>query len=304
MSKIDKLLKSLNSFIKEAEEDNDEKLTNLVPDFPGLDQVPQLVEDYEKKVAKLLRNQRKHFVSGVKSFVSKDITLAALLIFLTGDLFAEDEFEEEMEGITVEFLSLTIVALASEMMEAIDKDVAFDTLSGRTTKWIEDWSKDLAKLMKLHTHEALEEELKASIENGESIQQAELRLKDLPQFDRKRARTTAITEILTASSRSQWEAYNQSPAVTKKRWRHSGSKKNNPRKNHQDMDGVEVGVDEEFVISGSSETCQYPRDPSLSGKERIHCHCVMSPVVDSDILGLSKEEKEQLRQEALEEMDS
>jgi hypothetical protein len=298
MSKLERLLKSLNTIIKTEEEEED--ITAQVEDFPGLDKVPGYIEDYEKKVAKLLRNQRKYFVNGVKSFVSKDITLAALLIFVTNDLFAEDEFATEMEEATAEFLTLTITELAAEMMEAIDRDVSFEVLSGRTTKWIEEWSKGLAELMKLSTHEALEAELKAAIENGESIQQAELRIKDLPQFDRKRARTTAITEILTASSRSQWEAYNQSPAVTKKRWRHSGSKKNNPRENHEAMDGVEVGVDEEFQIADSTETCQFPRDPSLSAKERVRCHCTMSPVVDKDILGLSKEEKEQLRQEALE----
>lgn len=300
MSKIDQLLKSLNTLIKAEEKEED--ITERVPDFPGLDKIPGYIEDYEKKAAKLLRNQRKHFVNGVKSFVSKDITLAALLIFVTNDLFAEDEFADEMEEVTAEFLTLTIAELTTEMMEVIDRDVSFEVLSGRTTKWIEDWSKDLAELMKLNTHKALEEELKTAIENGESIQQVELRLKELPEFDRKRARITAITEILTASSRSQWEAYNQSPAVTKKRWRHSGSKKNNPRENHEAMDGIEVGVDEEFHIAGSTETCQYPRDPSLSGKERIRCHCTMSPVVDKDILGLSKEEKEQLRQEALEAM--
>ncbi|NOL15819.1 hypothetical protein FJP86_15030 [Bacillus velezensis] len=52
-----------------------------------------------------------------------------------------------------------------------------------------------------------------------------------------------------------------------------------------------VGVDEEFKIPGSSETCMYPRDTKLSAAERVHCHCVLSPVVDNEILGLSVEEK-------------
>ncbi|AXT13709.1 hypothetical protein D0U03_15455 [Bacillus velezensis] len=52
-----------------------------------------------------------------------------------------------------------------------------------------------------------------------------------------------------------------------------------------------VGVDEEFKIPGSSETSMYPRDTKLSAAERVHCHCVLSSVVDNEVLGLSAEEK-------------
>lgn len=295
MSKTEKLLKSLNDYIAKAEEE--EQLTDLVPGFPGLDQIPGYVENYEKKVAKLLRKQRKHFLNGVKSFVSKDISLEALLIYLTSNLFAADEFAEEMEEETSEFLQLTVAGLATELMDSIDKDVPFEVLSNRSITWIEEWSADLGKLMKLNSHEALEREMKKVIENGGSIQDAELAIKELSQFDRARARTTAITEILTASSVAQAESYRQSPAVEKKRWRHSGSKKNNPREAHVDLDGEEIAVDEMFNVNGHA--ADHPRDTSLPAGERVNCHCVLSPVVNKDILGLSKEEKEEIRQKVL-----
>ena len=38
---------------------------------------------------------------------------------------------------------------------------------------ISDWSGNLAEIMKLNTHEAVEKLLKEGIENGESIQQIE-----------------------------------------------------------------------------------------------------------------------------------
>lgn len=38
----------------------------------------------------------------------------------------------------------------------------------------------------------------------------------------------------------------------------------------------------------------FPRDPKLSAGERVHCHCVLSPVVDNKIIGLSAEEKEEI----------
>jgi hypothetical protein len=300
MSKIDKLLKSINDIIKAEQDDSD--ITNTVPDFPGLEKVPKYIQDYEKKVAKLLRNQRKHFLNGVKTYVQKDITIAGLLAFLTNDLFASDEFLDDMEGITKDFFTLTITELSSQIMDAVDKDVSFSVLSGRTTNWIESWSKDLADLMKLNTHQALEDELKKVIENGGSVADAEIAIKDLPQFDRKRARTTAITEILTASSRSQWEAYMQSPAVTHKVWKHSGGKKNNPRKEHEALDGTEIKVEDQFDVNGNE--ADFPRDPSLPASERVNCHCALGPGVDRGILGLSKEEKEQIRQQTLADLDA
>lgn len=301
MNKTDKLLECLNEFIQKAEESEREKLVESVPDFPGLSTIPGFVEEYEKGIAKLLRRQRKKFLDGLKGFVSKDSkeTLEALLVFFTQNLFAEDDFEEEFQELTEGFLQQTIEELAEVIMDSIDTEVPFKVLSTRTVNWIKDWSKKLAEIMKLNTHEAVENILTDAIENGSSIQDIELTLKDMPQFDRDRARTTAITEVLAASSAAQHESYSQSPAVKKKKWRHSGGKKNNPRENHIDLDGTVIGVDEEFQIPGSGETCMFPRDPKLSAGERVNCHCVLSPVVDNKILGLSAEEKERLRMDSL-----
>ncbi|MDU7578391.1 MAG: phage minor head protein [Bacillus subtilis] len=305
MNKTDKLLESLNVFIQKAEENQYKQLGEMVPDFPGKSNIPKYVEEYEKGIARLLRRQRKKFLDGLKGFVSKDSkeTLEALLVFFTQNLFAVDDFEEEFQELTEGFLQQTIEELTEAIMDSIDPEVPFKVLSNRTINWIKDWSKKLAGIMKLNTHEAVENILTDAIENGSSIQEIELTLKDMPQFDRERARTTAITEVLAASSAAQHESYAQSPAVKKKKWRHSGGKKNNPRENHIDLDGTVIGVDEEFHIPGSGETCMFPRDPKLSARERVNCHCVLSPVVDNEILGLSADEKEEIRREALANME-
>ncbi|MCY8167196.1 phage head morphogenesis protein [Bacillus spizizenii] len=301
MNKTDKLLESLNVFILKAEENQFKQLGEMVPDFPGKSNIPKYVEDYEKGIARLLRRQRKKFLDGLNGFVSKDSkeTLEALLVFFTQNLFAEDDFEEEFQELTEGFLQQTIEELAEVIMDSIDPEVPFKVLSNRTINWIKGWSEKLTKIMKLNTHEAVENVLTNAIENGSSIQDIELTLKDMPQFDRVRARTTAITEVLAASSAAQHESYAQSPAVKKKKWRHSGGKKNNPRESHIDLDGTVIGVDEEFQIPGSSETCMFPRDPKLSAGERVRCHCVLSPVVDHQILSLSANEKEEIRQDLL-----
>ena len=301
MNKTDQLLNSLNVFIRKAEEDDEKSLVEVIPDFPGLSKIPGYVQEYEKKVARLLRSQRKKFLSGVNDFVSKDSkeTLEAILVYFTQNLFAGDDFEERFQELTEGFLQQTIEELASVIMDSLDPEVPFKVLSSSSTNWIKGWSEELAEIMKLNTHEAVENVLTDAIENGSSIQDIELTLRDLPQFDRSRARTTAITEVLAASSAAQQEAYSQSPAVIAKKWRHSGGKKNNPRENHMALDGTVIGVNEEFTIPGSGETCLHPRDSKLSAKERVNCHCVLGPVIDYEVLKLSPEIKNSIREDVL-----
>ncbi|SFM28950.1 Phage Mu protein F like protein [Gracilibacillus orientalis] len=301
MSMVDKLLKSLNDFIAKAEDEED--FLDDVPDFPGLETLPAIIEDYETAIARLLRVQRKRFVDAFNGFVSKDDkqTLESFLVFLRSDLFASDSFAEEFGEETAKFLQLTTEELTKSIMESIDRDISFEILSNSTVDWMQRWSGDLADLMQLITHTALENEVLQAIELGESIADVELRMKELPQFDRKRARATARTEILTASSRAHYESFMQSPAVKGKRWKHSGAKKTNPRATHIAMDGVVVPVDDHFLVDG--EEGLYPRDPAFSAKNRVNCGCVIGPEVDEVILGLSKEEKESIRQEVLAELN-
>lgn len=297
MDKLERLLKAIDFIVKEETDDLEEKIS----EFPAVDATLTAIDEYEKKVANLLRRQKKHFVNGINELIAKEITLSEILIYVMQNLFTSDEFAEEMEDLTASFLEMTISELTSAIMKNIDEDVSFSTLSKRTLDWIASWSKELGKLMKLTTHTEVEAALSASIENGEGIPDAIKRLKDLPGFNRKRARATAITEILTANSHSQHEAYLQSPAVTGKKWKHTGKKKNQPRPDHVALNGTVVGVDETFNVGG--EKAQYPRDTSLSAKQRVFCHCTMGPEVDSEVLGLSKEEKEKLRDEALQQID-
>lgn len=68
MNKTDQLLNSLNVFIRKAEEDDEKSLVEVIPDFPSLTKIPGYVQEYEKKVARLLRSQRKKFLNGLNEF--------------------------------------------------------------------------------------------------------------------------------------------------------------------------------------------------------------------------------------------
>lgn len=298
MDKITSLIKSLNSIIKEDEV----SLEDEIGEIEGLETVIDSINKYEKKVAKLLRKQKKHYTSGINEYVAKDVALKDLINYVMQDLTASDTFINDMAGITIEFLELTIKELCTIMMDTIDKDVQFEIFSQSTVDWINSWSYDLGELMHINTTKALEILLNEALENGEGINKIVDTLKDFPEFDRHRAKVIAITEMLTAHSRSLWESYMQSPAVTGKTWKHSGGKGIEPRADHVALDGTTINVDETFTVGG--EEAQFPRDTSLSAKQRVNCHCTLGPSVDQDIIKLSKEEKLKLREEALKELEA
>lgn len=298
MDKLERLLKAIDAIVK----DEGDNLKEELSEFPALESTLNAIDDYETKVASLLRAQKRHFVNGFKKAITKDEsedgdTMTALLL----KLVQSDDFAVKMSECTSNFLSMTIEELVSAIMENIDKDVPFEILSQKTIDWIAEWSKDLGEMMQLTTHTQLEAALAAVIENGEGIDKAIARIKDLPEFGRQRARTTSITEILRANSVAAHEAYVQSPAVKEKMWRHSGSKKNKPRPVHVALDGKTIALNKYFDVGGHKAL--YPRDRILPAKEVVSCHCVLSPVVDSKILGLSKEEKLKLRDQAIAESD-
>lgn len=294
MDRLERLFKAINSIVKEEADE----LKEEIAEFPALDATLTAIETYEVKVAGLFRRQKKYFIDGLKTLIAKDeFEHMAKVADLMVKLYEADDFADSMADYTEDFLLDVIEEMVAEIMKSIDEDVAFNTLSSKATTWISEWSKDLAEMMKLTTHSEIEKVISTVIETGESIDKAIKRLRELPEFDRARARTTAITEVLRANSVAAHEAYVQSPAVIQKVWKHSGSKKNKPRQAHVNLSGTVIGIDEKFDVNG--QQALYPRDKDLPAEEVINCHCVLGPVVDPAILGLSKEEKQRLRDQAI-----
>lgn len=73
MSKVDQLIKNINTFVQKAEEDEVKELEAAVADFPELKDVPSLVEEYEKTTSKLLRLQRRTFLNALNGFYPRTI---------------------------------------------------------------------------------------------------------------------------------------------------------------------------------------------------------------------------------------
>lgn len=298
MKKVNKLLDTIARFTK-AEDDD---LLEDLEDFDEPDVLIENINKFESATAKLLRDQKKHYIVGFEEYIAKDdspLTLRTVFESLFPTLVASDEFDRLMSEAAYEFFDASITELVKRLTISIDPEMPMEVLSGRTTAWVEDWASDLGELMKTKSTDGITAAFNKTLNEGKGIPDLVRELEDMPGFDRNRARATAITEILTANSVSQNEAYMQSPAVTGKKWRHSGGKGITPRPTHVALDGTEVLLHETFNVNGFPG--EYPRDVNLPAGERIYCHCVLSPVVDPNILRLSKEEKEMYRQQALEE---
>lgn len=307
MNKVDKLIQRITKYTHDIQKGDLDHLQ----EFEGSENIPDAVESYETEMAKVLKDELKRLKQLLTQSIAKsddeiifdDLTFEQMAAFYANDLLISEEFKEAATEVNAKYFREIVEDIATRMMVSIDSDIPYEDMSPRTTRIIEEWSEELADIMQLNTHKKVDRVLVEALEEGKSIQAIELELEELPEFKRQRARTTAITEVVSASNVAMQEAYMQSPSVRGKRWKHSGVKnRRQPRPNHMLLDGVIVDVDEVFTIPGSGETCMHPGDSSLSAAERINCGCIAGPVVDKKILGLSYEEKMEIRERAIEEL--
>lgn len=145
----------------------------------------------------------------------------------------------------------------------------------KSSRDIDKWLKELPKVMKLTTDDAVVRLIRKSYEEEKGIEWLEEQLANLPEFSHSRARTTAITENLRMHSAGDYEAYFTNKDIYGSKWCHSSVPKE-PRQAHIAAHGQIVKKGDYFVVNGHK--CRYPRDPMLPASESIHCHCYPEPV--------------------------
>jgi hypothetical protein len=193
--------------------------------------------------------------------------------------------------------------LTTSYIKRIDSELVVTQITQRTTAWIEEWSEELGRLMKLTTHREIENLLTMHLRDGKSV--ADLARAFMESGTREeyyRARTASLTEMLRAHSVAQQEAIIQNPAVDIKEWVHTGSYRNNPRENHVKISGDKARKDQPFSLTGADGNLyfpMYPRDICLPPSESINCHCIHRGIANEDVLGLSYEERLKLQEEAI-----
>lgn len=293
---FDPLIKALDGYIAKADDDLKDQLDD--EGFVDADGTVKAESSLEDKLTQILENEQTAIIGILKDSDSIEDAVQKIIDRLGEDATVRDA----MEAVFGEEMSSAVEKLASSYLEMLDSELSIDVMSDRTTDWIKSWSSDLADLMHLSTKDGIESTLNTALKDGKSIEKVTSELMDWYGFSRERARKTAITEMLTAHSAAANEAFKQSPSVEKKRWRHTGAYKNQPRQNHVAMDGVEVLKNEHFELVGADGNTyypDYPRDPVLPAAERVNCHCLLQAVVSNDILGLTTEEKKKLQEQAI-----
>lgn len=296
--KCDSLIKAIDWYIAKADDDLADELAEEGRALPN-DSV-EMVSDMEDGIATALVAETEYFIKRIK----KQKSVAALMDVLD-EIKAGDAVNEEIQAVAAEQLKKYIPKMVVRYAKDMDSSIKITAVSKRTTAWVENWSAELGDIMKLNSHAEIEGILKKALENGDSIQTATQAILDSGIRDEYyKARRTAMTEMFRAHNVSRNEAAMQSPCIVGKRWRHSGV--GTPRPNHVEMDGQTVNKAEPFTLIGEDGSIYYPMfpiDPLLPPSEAINCHCTVDDVVDEKILGLTVEERQQLRDEAIAELD-
>lgn len=295
------LIKAIDAYIQKADGDLADALEDegYVKPKRTLD----YLEDMEEQVAAALLAETDYILEAAKGAVALEVFAADIW----PGVKLSDELMSKLAAIFAEQLEKFMPEFVEYYIRQTDKKLKLEQVSKRTIAWVKTWSKSLGEIMQLNSHREIESILEKGLQDGSSIQEFTRSILDSGIRDEYyKARRVAVTEVLRAHSVAQQEAFMQSPAVEEKMWKHTGAYRNDPRKNHMDMDGQRVPKDQPFElrgIKGGTYYPMYPRDSSLPPEESINCHCISQPVVSAEVLGLSLEERQRLQQEAINEMD-
>lgn len=296
------LVKAIDAYIEKADNDLKEALNDA--GFLEAADTVDTIAALERRVSEALVVETERF----KAATEKAVDLDSFAADIWPGVKSEDDVDKQLEDIFLDEFSVNMPKLATSYVKSIDSELTVKAISKRTAAWSESWSHELGKIMKLTSHDQLERILTKGLKDGQSVADFTRAFLDSGiRNEYYRARTVAVTEVLTAHSAAAQEAFMQSPAVAAKAWRHTGSYRNEPRENHVAINGQQVSTKEAFTLTGADGGTYYPifpRDPTaLPVGERANCHCIVQPVVLADVLGLPIEERRRLQEEAIAEDD-
>lgn len=295
------LIDAIDAYLVKSEDDFKKVL--LEAGFLEPEETVNAIEILEESIAKALEEESDLFLTAA----TDAIDLESFAADIWPDIKLTDDLDEKLTAIFIDQFQSFMPKLIDAYIKQSDNDLMLNQVSKRTLSWIEDWSAELGKLMKLSVHTQLETILKTGIEKGHGIPKFVQSIMDSGIRDSYfKAKRVAVTEVLRAHSVSCEEGIQQSPAVDRKEWIHTGSHRNEPRANHVAISGQIVNKKEAFTLVGADgETYhpQHPRDTNLPASESVNCHCIHRGVVADEILGLPLEERRRLQAEAIAELD-
>lgn len=295
------LIKAIDQFIEKA----DGNLAETLDDegYAEPKKTVEHIEGLEGDVTEALTEETAYIIAEAE----KAVDLEAFSKDIWPDVKYKDSLRASLVTIFRDRFKKFMPEFVAYYLARTDKELMLESVSKRTTAWVDSWSEQLGEIMQLNSHKEIESILTKGLKDGKGIADFTRDILDSGIRDEYyKARRAALTEVLRAHSVAQQEAFMQSPAVAEKTWRHTGAYRNQPRQNHVDMSGQRVRKGEPFEltgINGGTYSIMYPRDTALPPEETINCHCICQPVINEDVLGVSLEERQRLQQEAITEMD-
>lgn len=291
---------AIGRYLEKAENDLSEELKKM--GYADTGRSVKGAGDLEDAIADVLKGQTDRIVEFLKGCATLEAAEEMLASF-----FDADSAGESLQEIIGDYFTKEIPNLANTYIRETDGELAVRQIRQQTSAWISEWSRELSGLMQLTSEQQVGSLIHASVEDGEGVDGLAGRIMDEGiRKEQWRARKVALTEMLRAHSVAQQEAMAQDPSVLKKKWRHTGSYRNTPRKNHMDMDGQIVPVDKPYELKGMKGGIyhpMYPRDTCLPPEESVNCHCLSQPIVDDDVLGMDLEERQKLQRQIIAEDD-
>ena len=295
------LVKAIENYLAKAEE----SLADILKKEGYIKSKKTLkyIESIEEEITKALLEQRDDILEKLE----KSLDIKTFVGELWESIKENDVLKLQIAAIFQDKLQKFVPEFVNYYIQQTDRQLQLKQVSQKTLSWIDSWSKELGEIMQLNSHKEIEAILKKGLEQGSGIPVITHEIMESGiRNEYYKARRVAVTEILTAHRAAQQEAFMQSPAVKEKKWKHTGSYRNQARQNHIDRNGQKVPKQEPYTLLGADGKTYYPMypgDPCLPAKERIHCHCLSQSIIDETILGLSLEERQELQKKAVQQMD-
>lgn len=299
------LMDAIERYIAKANDDLEKTLEEegyVAPDIAvaAINRIEDMIaESYEKEVSELLK--RIENAANIENFIDE----------IWPDIQDASELKNVLEeAFSAEFTDLVKTFTTNWMLEEAPDLAVDDRITKPTLQYVKNWSTELSNLMKLSNDEQIENILEKAANEHLSIQEVSQLISDSGiRAAGYQSRRVALTEVLRMESYSQLEYMRQDPAVEKKEWFHTGAHKNKPRPNHIAMSGQKVPVDEPFELTGNGEDSKKyypmcPRDTCLPASESINCHCIMKSIKDKSVFGMSAEERREMRQKYMDDVDA
>lgn len=183
-----------------------------------------------------------------------------------------DSLATELSDCIQEFGDATVKQIAASYKGNLDVD-AFNLTNPNVKAYLEDFSGEGIKNIDESTASYLRNFLSTSLESGAGIDDMvdSLMLDSNWAFGEARTENIARTEVLGASNFGTLQGYKQSGVVDTKGWMATPGTKGS-RESHEELDGTEIGVDEEFTDNATGACGQHPggfNDPNSD----CNCRC-------------------------------